>query len=85
LQIVDVVYTDTGNNILVDLAITSREGRSYSVFSTNDLSLPLTSWTELNDDVPAAAGESTTVFTVNFNTLGLPLDEHQFFVVAENP
>ena len=85
LQIVDVAHTDTGNNILVDLAFTSREGRSYSVFSTNDLSLPLTSWTELNDDVPAAVGESTTVFTVNFNTQGLPLDEHQFFVVAENP
>jgi hypothetical protein len=85
LQIVDVVHTNAGNNILVDLAFTSKEGRSYSVFSTNDLSLSLTSWTELNDDVPAAVGESTTVFTVNFNTLGLPLDEHQFFVVAENP
>jgi|GEM_PF-2617807 len=85
LQIVNVVHTDTGNNILVDLAFTSREGRSYSVFSTNDLALPLTSWIELNDDVPAAAGESTTVFTVNFNTLGLPLDDYQFFVVAENP
>ena len=85
LQIVDVVHTNAGNNILVDLAFTSKEGRSYSVYSTNDLSLSLTNWTELNDDVPAAVGESTTVFTVNFNTLGLPLDEHQFFVVAENP
>ena len=85
LQIVDVVHTDTGNNILVDLTFTSKEGRSYSVFSTSDLSLPLTSWTELNDDVSAAEGESTTVFTVNFNTELLPLDEHQFFVVVENP
>ncbi len=83
-QIVDVAHTRTADNILVDLTFTSKEGSSYSVFSTNDLSLPLASWSELNDEVPAAAEASTTVFPVDFNDQGLALDDYQFFVVVKN-
>jgi len=84
LQIVEVAHTRTVDNILVDLTFTSKEGSSYSVFATNDLSLPLASWTELNDGFPAAEEASFTLFPVNFNDLGLALDDHQFFVVVEN-
>ncbi|MFT6177992.1 MAG: hypothetical protein ACJAQT_000619 [Akkermansiaceae bacterium] len=83
-QIVDVAHTRTADNILVDLTFTSKEGSSYSVFATNDLSLPFASWGELNDGFPAAVGATTTNFPVNFNDLGLPLDDLQFFVVVKN-
>jgi len=84
-QIVDVAHTRTEDNILVDLTFTSKEGNSYSIYSTNDLSQPLDNWTELNDNFAAAAGEVTTVFPVDFKVQGLALDDHQFFVVMENP
>ncbi|MFT6861944.1 MAG: hypothetical protein ACJAVK_000497 [Akkermansiaceae bacterium] len=83
-QIVDIAQTRTEDNILVDLTFTSKEGSSYSVFATNDLSLALTSWNELSDSFPAAVEATTTLFPVNFNDLGLPLDDQQFFVVVKN-
>ncbi len=85
LQIVDIVHTRTVDNILVDLTFTSKEGSLYSIFATNDLSLPLTSWNELNDGFPAAVEAATTIFPVNFNDYGLTLDDSQFFVVVKNP
>jgi hypothetical protein len=85
LQIVDVAHTRTVDNIFVDLTFTSKEGSSYSIYSTNDLSLPLTSWNELNDGFPAAVEAPSTIFPVDFNDLGLALDDHQFFVVVKNP
>jgi len=85
LQIVDVAHTSTVDNILVDLTFTSKEGGVYSVFATTDLSLPLTSWFELSDGFPAAVGESSTVFPVDFNAQSLPLGDYQFFVVVKNP
>ncbi|MFT7302982.1 MAG: hypothetical protein ACI8UZ_001820 [Akkermansiaceae bacterium] len=85
LRIVDVAHTRTVDNILVDLTFTSKEGSSYSIYSTNDLSLPLTSWNELNDGFPAAVEALSTIFPADFNDLGLALDDHQFFVVVKNP
>ena len=85
LQIVGVTHTRTENNILVDLTFTSKEGRVYSVFATSNLSLPLESWTELSNAIPAAAEAPSTVFSVDFNARALSLDDHQFFVVVENP
>ena len=84
LQIVDVAHTHTGDNILVDLTFNSKESSTYSVYSTDDLSLPLGSWIELNDNVPGDPGD-TTIFNVNFNVQGLPLDDKHFFVVVQNP
>ena len=83
-QIVDIAQTRTDDNILVDLTFTSKEGSSYSVFATKDLSLPLASWNELSDSFPAAVEATTTIFPLNFNDLGLPLDDQQFFVVVKN-
>lgn len=85
LQIVDVTHTRTEDNILVDLTFTSKEGRFYSVFATNNLSLPFESWTELNNAIPATAEASSTLFPVDFNAQALSLDDHQFFVVMKNP
>ena len=34
---------------------------------------------------PAAAGESTTVYPIDFNNEGLPLNDRQFFVVVKSP
>lgn len=85
LQIVDLDHTDTGDNIIVDLTFNSKEGRSYSIFATNDLSLPFESWSEINDSVAGAAGVDQTIYSVNFNNTGLPLADKQFFVVVENP
>tara|TARA_B110000914_G_scaffold74883_1_gene65835 strand:- start:7510 stop:8529 length:1020 start_codon:yes stop_codon:yes gene_type:complete len=84
-QVVDVKYSRTEDNILVDLTFTSKEGALYSIFATNDLSLPFSSWFELDDGAPAAVGESTTVYPVDFNNEGLPLDDRQFFVVVKTP
>lgn len=84
-QVVDVKYTRAADNILVDLTFTSKEGGLYSIFATTDLSLPLANWFELNDGVPAAVGETTTVYPVDFNDAGLPLEARQFFVVVKIP
>ena len=83
LQINEVVYTDSGGNVLVDLVFNGREGRTYSVFATTDLSLPLGSWIELEDSFTGEAGGSST-YTVNFNLQGLAGPKY-FFVVSENP
>ena len=84
-QVVDVNYSQTEDNILVDLTFTSKEGNLYSIYTSNDLTLPLSNWLELNDGVPAAAGESTTVYPIDFNNEGLPLNDRQFFVVVKSP
>ena len=81
-QIVDVNYSKTEDNISVDLTLTSKEGNLYSIYTSNDLSQPLSNWLELNDGVPATAGESTTVYPIDFNNEGLPLNDRQFFVVV---
>lgn len=84
-QVVDVNYSQTEDNILVDLTFTSKEGNLYSIYTSNDLTLPLSNWLELNDGVPAADGESSTVYTIDFNNEGLPLNDRQFFVVVKSP
>ena len=83
-EVTEVIYTDTGDNILVDLIFNSKEGRTYSVFATSDMSLPLTSWLELEDSFVGQAGGSST-YRANFNLQGLPLAVRQFFVIVENP
>jgi hypothetical protein len=83
--VVDVNYSQTEDNILVDLTFTSKEGNLYSIYTSNDLTLPLSNWLELNDGVPAADGESTTVYPIDFNNEGLPLNDRQFFVVVKSP
>ncbi|MDA7888553.1 hypothetical protein N9A86_04170, partial [Akkermansiaceae bacterium] len=84
LQITDVIHTNTGGNILVDLVFNAKEGRTYSVFASSDLSLPLSSWTELEDSFVGGAGGSST-YSANFNLQGLPLLNRYFFVITENP
>jgi hypothetical protein len=84
-QVVDVNYSQTEDNILVDLTFTSKEGNLYSIYTSNDLTLPLSNWLELNDGVPAADGESSTVYPIDFNNEGLPLNDRQFFVVVKSP
>ena len=84
-QNVDVNYSKTEDNISVDLTFTSKEGNLYSIYTSNDLSQPLSNWLELNDGVPATAGESTTVYPIDFNNEGLPLNDRQFFVVVKSP
>ena len=83
-EVTQVIHTDTGDNILVDLVFNSKEGRSYSVFATSDLSLPLSSWLELEDSFTGEAGGSST-YSANFNLQGIPLGVRQFFVIVENP
>ena len=83
-EVTEVIHTDTGDNILVDLIFNSKEGRTYSVFATSDMSLPLTSWLELEDSFVGQAGGSST-YSANFNLQGLPLAVRQFFVIVENP
>ena len=83
-KVTEVIHTDTGDNILVDLIFNSKEGRTYSVFATSDMSLPLTSWLELEDSFVGQAGGSST-YRANFNLQGLPLALRQFFVIVENP
>ncbi len=84
LEITDLAFSrETGpDNIIVDLTFNSKEGRTYSIFTSADLSLPLESWLELDDGYEGSDGSS--IFTVNYNGSGLPLTDKQFFVVREN-
>jgi hypothetical protein len=84
LEITDIAFSrETGpDNIIVDLTFNSKEGRTYSIFTSADLSLPLESWLELDDGYEGSDGSS--IFTVNYNGSGLSLTDKQFFVVREN-
>ncbi|MGC6466690.1 MAG: hypothetical protein ACON5N_13985 [Akkermansiaceae bacterium] len=83
LVITDVIHNDTGDNILVDLVFRSSEGRLYTILASNDLSLPVESWTQLEDEFEGEAGESST-YTANFNLQGLPLDDKFYFIILKN-
>ncbi|MDA8976638.1 hypothetical protein N9F70_00130 [bacterium] len=86
IVITDITYTSGSNpnNIIVDLTFSSKAGRTYSIFTSNDLSLPLEDWLELDDGFEAAEGGTSSTFSVNFNGNDLPLASKQFFVVREN-
>ncbi len=86
MQITDISYQRTAapDNIIVDLTFTSKEGRTYTLFTSTDFDDPVTSRSDIDDSIPGAAGSSTTTVTIDFNGRGLPLTSQQFFVILEN-
>jgi hypothetical protein len=71
-------------NTIASVTFTSGAGKCYSVFSSPDLSTPVTDGDEISSTIVGQAG--TTTFAVDFNTYGIALDTpRRFFVVRENP
>ena len=87
-RITDITYqrvSEPEDNIIVEITFTSKEGKSYSIFASENLEDPPFDRTELDDGFAGAVGAETTTFTVNFNDRALPLSDRLFFVVVENP
>lgn len=84
LEIV-AVTTDVeegGQTQAVTITWNSKEGRTYSILASDDLSEGnLDLWEELDDGFSAAAGETTTSFT----ELGVPLETKQRFYIVLVP
>ncbi|MDA7518228.1 hypothetical protein N8529_00500, partial [bacterium] len=83
LQVTDVNYIG-GDDVDIELTFNSREGRTYSIFTSDDLSLPLESWDELDDSFPAEPDSDSSVFSVSLAPFGILPGGKQFFVVREN-
>ena len=79
LTITDISIAENGNVSLTWISRSS-PGTSYAVFSTNDLSLPLGDWSEINDEV-STEGESTTYIIPSAFLDG---EEKLFFHVRKN-
>jgi hypothetical protein len=79
LTITDIAVARNGD---VSLTWNSRksQGTSYAVFSSDDLSLPLDEWSEVDDTVPTG-GENTT-YLIPSDLLG-DVDK-LFFYVRKN-
>jgi hypothetical protein len=71
-----------GQTQAVTITWNSKEGRTYSILASDDLSEGnLDLWEELDDGFTAAAGETTTSFT----EVGVPLETKQRFYVVLIP
>ena len=71
-----------GQTQAVTITWNSKEGRTYSILASDDLSEGnLDLWEELDDGFSAAAGETTTSFT----EIGVPLETKQRFYVVLIP
>ncbi|MDB4719948.1 hypothetical protein OAF15_03340, partial [Akkermansiaceae bacterium] len=71
-----------GQTQAVTITWNSKEGRTYSILASDDLSEGnLDLWEELDDGFSAAAGETTTSFT----EVGVPLETKQRFYVVLIP
>ena len=86
LEITKITYTRLSgpDNVNVNLTFNSREGRTYTILTSEDLSLPIEEWLELDDGFAAAVGADASTFPVDYNASILPLTDKQFFVVKEN-
>ncbi|MFT6177988.1 MAG: hypothetical protein ACJAQT_000624 [Akkermansiaceae bacterium] len=86
LEITKITYTRLSgpDNVNVNLTFNSREGRTYTILTSEDLSLPIEEWLELDDGFAAAVGADASTFLVDYNASILPLTDKQFFVVKEN-
>lgn len=86
LEITKITHTRLSgpDNVNVNLTFNSREGRTYTILTSSDLSLPIENWLELDDGFAAAVGADSSTFLVDYNASILPLTDKQFFVVKEN-
>jgi hypothetical protein len=67
----------------VTLTFTSELGKQYTLFTSTDFSVPVTSRTDVDDSIEGDDG--LTTFEVNFDDFAIPKESpRRFFVVREN-
>lgn len=86
LEVTEVTYdaaSDPGN-IIMTVTFSSELGKTYTLYTTSDLTTPVTSRGDLDDSIVGADGTTTVV--INFDDSFLDKSVREFFVVVqENP
>ncbi|MGC6564536.1 MAG: LamG-like jellyroll fold domain-containing protein [Akkermansiaceae bacterium] len=78
--VTDLVYNDD-DSLTLTWSSQPREGTTYTIFFSDDLSIPVTEWADIRDDIPTQG--STTSFTTGAGFAdGVA---KRFFVVLQNP
>lgn len=85
-RITDIVYDASSQpgNLLVSLTFDSELGKTYSLFASTDLDIPVFSRGDIDDSIPGDDGSTTFVIDYNFSGLDVTARRY-FFVVSENP
>lgn len=85
LRITKIDYDNTSDpgNIIVTLTFTSQLEKTYAIYHSTELNLPVAEQSEIDDS--ASGGDKETVFVIDYNEVGIPIidGDRRFFVVRQ--